>query len=96
MEEERKIFGLLAEHQRWFRECLPLVASENLTSPAVRLALQSDFQHRYAEGLPGERVYAGCRYIDEVELRAIELAKRLFGAPHVNVQPVSGVVAGDT
>jgi glycine hydroxymethyltransferase len=93
MEEVRKIFEYLDQHQKWFRECLPLVASENLTSPAVRLALRSDFQHRYAEGLPGERVYAGCKYIDLVELKAIELAKKLFGAPHVNVQPVSGVTA---
>jgi len=88
-----RIFEILGRHQRWFREVIPLVASENLTSPAVRRALQSDFQHRYAEGLPGERVYAGCRYIDEIEFLAIDLAKKLFGAPHVNVQPVSGVTA---
>lgn len=90
---EGGIFEILRRHQQWFREVIPLVASENLTSPAVRRALQSDFQHRYAEGLPGERVYAGCRYIDEMEFLAIDLAKKLFGAPHVNVQPVSGVTA---
>ncbi len=93
MRGKEKVFQLLKEHHSWFREVIPLIASENLTSPAVRQALQSDFQHRYAEGLPGERVYAGCKFIDEVELLAIELAKKLFDAPHVNVQPVSGVTA---
>lgn len=70
-----------------------LVASENIPSPAVREALTSDFGNRYAEGLPGERVYAGCIYIDQVEFLAIDLAKQLFKAEHVNVQPVSGVLA---
>lgn len=70
-----------------------LIASENITSLAVREALLTDFQHRYAEGWPGERVYAGCKYIDQVELLGIELAKELFGAEHANVQPTSGVVA---
>jgi glycine hydroxymethyltransferase len=70
-----------------------LIASENVPSPAVREALITDFGNRYAEGLPGERVYAGCIYIDQVELLAIDLAKRLFKAEHVNVQPVSGLAA---
>jgi glycine hydroxymethyltransferase len=85
--------ALLQEHHEWFKATLPLIASENVTSPAVREALISDFQHRYAEGLPGERVYAGCIYIDQVELLAIDLAKQLFKAEHANVQPVSGVAA---
>ena len=55
--------------------------------------MASDFQHRYAEGWPGERVYAGCKYIDQVEFLAMDLAKELFRAEHANVQPVSGVVA---
>ena len=72
---------------------MPLIASENVQSPAVREALTSDFGSRYAEGLPGERVYAGCVYIDQVEFLAIDLAKQLFKAEHANVQPVSGVAA---
>lgn len=88
-----KILGLLKQHHDWFKGALPLVASENITSPAVREAMICDFQHRYAEGPPGERVYAGCTYIDRIELLAVELAKRLFRAEHVNVQPVSGVTA---
>ncbi len=84
---------LLQRHHAWFKTVLPLIASENVPSPAVREALTTDFGNRYAEGLPGERVYAGCAYIDQVELSAIDLAKRLFKAEHANVQPVSGVVA---
>lgn len=88
-----RTLGLLQEHHEWFKNSLPLIASENITSPAVREAMVSDFQHRYAEGWPGERVYAGCRYIDQVEFLAMDLAKELFRAEHANVQPVSGVVA---
>jgi glycine hydroxymethyltransferase len=88
-----KTLGLLQEHHEWFKNSLPLIASENITSPAVREAMISDFQHRYAEGWPGERVYAGCRYIDQVEFLAMDLAKELFRAEHANVQPISGVVA---
>ncbi len=85
--------ALLQKHHEWFKGVLPLIASENVPSPAVREALTCDFGNRYAEGLPGERVYAGCIYIDQVELLAIDLAKRLFKAEHANVQPISGVVA---
>ena len=80
-------------HEKWFSESLPLIASENLASEPVRKVLSSDLGHRYAEGWPGERVYAGCRYIDQIELQAIELGKKLFRAEHVDVRPVSGVVA---
>jgi glycine hydroxymethyltransferase len=80
-------------HERLFSESLPLVASENLTSRHVSEVLSSDLGHRYAEGWPGERVYAGCKYIDEIELTAIELGKKLFRADFVDVRPTSGVVA---
>jgi glycine hydroxymethyltransferase len=89
----KKTIELVRKHHEWFRNSLPLIASENLTSPAVRELLISDFQHRYAEGWPGERVYAGCIYIDQVELLAMELARELFQAEHANVQPVSGLTA---
>ena len=84
---------LLQEHHEWFKKVLPLIASENVQSPAVREALTCDFGSRYAEGWPGERVYAGCIYIDQVELLAMELARELFKAEHANVQPNSGVLA---
>lgn len=84
---------LLQKHHDWFKSVIPLIASENVTSPAVREAMICDFQHRYAEGWPGERLYAGCIYIDQVEILAMELARELFRAEHANVQPVSGVTA---
>lgn len=88
-----RIFGLVQKHHEWFKNSIPLIASENITSPAVRELLICDFQHRYAEGWPSERVYAGCKYIDQVEIMAMELARELFQAEHANVQPISGVTA---
>jgi len=87
------IFDLLTKHHEWFREVIPLIASENIPSPAVREAIITDFGNRYAEGWPGERVYAGCKFIDEVEVLCQELMKKLFRAEFVDVRPISGVVA---
>lgn len=80
---------LRAELQRQ-REGAELIPSENLVSLPVLEALGSIFTNKYAEGYPGKRYYAGNEHIDEVELLAIERAKILFGAEHVNVQPLSG------
>jgi glycine hydroxymethyltransferase len=89
----KEICALFEEHHKFFQSCLPLIASENVPSPAVREALTTDLGNRYAEGWPGERVYAGCEYIDKVELICMELAKRLFRAEFADVRPISGVVA---
>lgn len=88
-----KIFHLLEAHHKWFQQTIPLIASENVASMAVKEALISDFGNRYAEGWPGERVYAGCIYMDQVETLCIELAKKLFNAEFADVRPVSGAVA---
>ena len=88
-----KVFSSLETHHKWFENSIPLIASENIPSPAVREAVMSDFGNRYAEGWPGERVYAGCTYIDEVETQCMELAQRLFNAEFADVRAVSGVVA---
>jgi len=88
-----EVLKLLKTHNEWFANSIPLIASENVTSPAVREATVSDFANRYAEGWPGERVYAGCVYIDEVEFKCMALAKKLFKAEFVDVRPISGVVA---
>ena len=88
-----KIFTKLKEHHKWFENSIPLIASENIPSPAVREAMISDFGNRYAEGWPGERVYAGCVYIDDVEFECMKLAKKLFKAKFADVRPISGVVA---
>jgi glycine hydroxymethyltransferase len=90
---QARLISLVKQHERWFSESLPLVASENVASRTVRQVLSSDLGHRYAEGWPGERVYAGCKFIDQIELEAISLAKTLFNAEFADVRPVSGACA---
>ncbi|HEX6901515.1 MAG TPA: serine hydroxymethyltransferase [Thermoanaerobaculia bacterium] len=72
---------------------LELIASENFVSRAVLEAAGSVMTNKYAEGYPGKRYYGGCEFVDVVERLAIERAKELFGAEHVNVQPHSGTSA---
>jgi glycine hydroxymethyltransferase len=69
---------------------LELIASENFVSEAVLEAVGSVMTNKYAEGYPGRRYYGGCEHVDTVEELAIQRAKELFGAEHVNVQPHSG------
>jgi glycine hydroxymethyltransferase len=88
-----EIRNILIKHNDLFSNSIPLIASENITSPAVDEACNSDFSHRYAEGWVGERVYAGCKYIDLVEDICMELAKEYFKCIHADVRPISGVVA---
>jgi glycine hydroxymethyltransferase len=77
------------------RTTIELIASENFTSPAVLAAQGSVLTNKYAEGYPGKRYYGGCEQVDKVENIAIERAKQLFGAEHVNVQPHSGSQANE-
>jgi glycine hydroxymethyltransferase len=72
---------------------LELIASENFVSEAVLEAMGSPLTNKYAEGYPGKRYYGGCEFVDMAETLAIERAKQLFGADHVNVQPHSGAQA---
>ncbi|GAA3747979.1 serine hydroxymethyltransferase [Plantactinospora mayteni] len=72
---------------------LQLIASENLTSPAVLAALGSTLSNKYAEGYPGRRYYGGCAEVDRAEQIGIDRAKALFGAEHANLQPHSGASA---
>ena len=88
-----KVIHLMKEHHKWFDKSIPLIASENIPSPAVREAVISDFGNRYAEGWPGERVYAGCIYIDQVEIICNNLAKKVFRAEFADSRATSGVVA---
>ncbi|MFA6497626.1 MAG: serine hydroxymethyltransferase [Patescibacteria group bacterium] len=77
------------------RHGLEMIPSENFVSPAVLAALGSVATNKYAEGYPGKRYYGGCANIDIIESLAIERAKQLFGAEHVNVQPHSGAPANN-
>lgn len=88
-----KIRELLMEHHEMFSKSIPMIASENVTSPQCREACNTDLSHRYAEGWPGERVYAGCEYLDEIEKMCIEMAKDYFNVNFADVRPISGVVA---
>ncbi len=81
--------AILQETERQARG-LELIASENFVSEAVLEAMGSVFTNKYAEGYPGKRYYGGCEFVDVVESLAIQRAKQLFGAEHVNVQPYSG------
>ena len=86
--------ALEAELERQ-RSGLEMIPSENSVSEAVLEALGSVATNKYAEGYPGKRYYGGCANIDVIESLAIERAKQLFGAEHVNVQPHSGAPANN-
>lgn len=75
------------------RRNLELIASENIVSEAVMLAMGTPLTNKYAEGYPGKRYYGGCEHVDVIENIAINRAKELFGAEYVNVQPHSGAQA---
>ena len=75
------------------RRNLELIASENIVSEAVMMAMGTVLTNKYAEGYPGKRYYGGCEDVDIVESIAIERAKKLFGCDYANVQPHSGAQA---
>ena len=87
------VFRAISSEARRQALQLELIASENFVSDAVLEAMGSVFTNKYAEGYPGRRYYGGCEFADIVESLAIERAKKLFGADHVNVQPHSGTQA---
>src|SRR3984957_5603261 len=84
------IFQAIQNERKRQLENIELIASENFTSRAVMEAQGSVLTNKYAEGYPGRRWYGGCEYVDVAEQLAIDRAKQLFGAEHVNVQPHSG------
>ncbi|TAN41884.1 MAG: serine hydroxymethyltransferase [Nitrospirae bacterium] len=84
------VFDAIRNERNREHEKILLIASENYVSAAVLEAQGSVLTNKYAEGYPGRRYYGGCEYADVVETVAIERAKALFGAEHVNVQPHSG------
>jgi glycine hydroxymethyltransferase len=89
-EVDSAIFGAIEKEKIRQREQIELIASENFVSSAVLEAVGSVLTNKYAEGYPGRRYYGGCDNVDVVEQLAIDRAKQLFGAEHVNVQPHSG------
>jgi glycine hydroxymethyltransferase len=84
------LYNIIKAEEKRQKEGLELIASENYVSPAVLEAMGSILTNKYSEGYPGKRYYGGNQVIDQAENLAIDLAKKLFGAEHVNVQPLSG------
>lgn len=84
------IYKLIKKEEERQKFTLELIASENFVSEDILEAQGSILTNKYAEGYPGKKYYGGCQFIDEVEILAIERAKKLFSAEHANVQPHSG------
>lgn len=91
--QDPQIYKAVLGEIRRQQEGMELIASENYVSEAVLEALGSVFTNKYSEGYPGKRYYGGQKYTDVVEKLAIDRAKKLFDAEHINVQPLSGAPA---
>ena len=91
--QDPAIYALITGEMKRQQEGMELIASENYVSHAVLEALGTVFTNKYSEGYPGKRYYGGQMFTDPLETLAIERAKKIFGADHVNVQPHSGAPA---
>ena len=91
--QDSEVYSAICSELNRQRTKIELIASENFVSEAVLEAAGSPLTNKYAEGYPGKRYYGGCEFVDIVEQLAIDRAKQLFGAEHVNVQPHSGAQA---
>lgn len=89
-QKDPEVYEILQREDKRQRDTLTLIPSENYTSLEVRATLSSVFTNKYSEGYPKKRYYQGNANADDIELLAIERAKKLFGVPFVNVQPYSG------
>jgi glycine hydroxymethyltransferase len=89
-ESDPEVYKILRDENVRQKNNIELIASENIVSQAVREAQGSRLTNKYAEGYPGKRWYNGCECVDEAERLAIDRAKQMFGAEHVNVQPHCG------
>jgi len=90
---DSEVAELIQDELKRQSNTIELIASENFASRAVIAAAGTVLTNKYAEGKPYKRFYNGCEYIDKIETLAVERAKKLFGAEHVNVQPHSGAQA---
>jgi len=92
-QQDPKLYEIMLKELERQQTGAEMIPSENFASLAVLAALGSILTNKYSEGYPGKRYYGGNMFIDEVEQLAIDRAKQLFGAEHVNVQPHSGAPA---
>jgi len=93
IKEANYIKNQAINNNKYFSNSIPLIASENVLSPLCKEMLITDFHGRYAEGTPGNRYYEGCKFFDNVELKAIDLAKQLFKCCYADVRPTAGTTA---
>jgi glycine hydroxymethyltransferase len=89
----KKLLGLLKKHEDWRKECINLIASENVMSPFCEKLYISDLMHRYAEGMPFKRYYQGLKYFDQLESEALEAFRTHFKADFAEIRPISGTLA---
>lgn len=89
-QNDNELYSYMMEEKERQDINIELIASENFVSDTVLQAMGSHLTNKYAEGYPGKRYYGGCEFVDKVENLAIDRAKKIFGADHVNVQPHSG------
>lgn len=92
-ESVNRVLNATSNSARLYGHGLGMIASENIISPNVKRAINSDLHGRYAEGLPGKRYYQGCEDFDTIESLGIDLAKKVFNAPFANIQSTSGTVS---
>ncbi|MBI3335249.1 MAG: serine hydroxymethyltransferase [Candidatus Portnoybacteria bacterium] len=96
IKQDKEFYEILKAEEKYQRETIRLIPSENFASPAVLQALGSVFTNKYSEGEPGRRYYQGNENVDKVELLAVERVKKLFGLGedwHVNVKAISAGIA---
>ena len=91
--EDKAVYAAIEKEEKRQREGLELIPSENYVSRAVKETMASSLTNKYSEGYPGKRYYGGQQFTDQVEMLAIERAKKLFGAKYANVQPLGGANA---
>ncbi len=89
----KKILSLLKKHNDWRKNCVNLIASENVMSDFCEKLYVSDLMHRYAEGLPFKRYYQGLKYVDQIENLTEKTFKKHFKANFVDLRPISGTLA---
>lgn len=96
IKQDKEVYAILKTEEKYQKETIRLIASENFASPAVLQALGSVFTNKYSEGEPGKRYYQGNENVDKVELLAVKRAKKFFGlddAWHINVKAISAAIA---
>ena len=95
MNASKEIFELIKKEEERQQNTIEMIASENITSKAIRKACGSVLTNKYAEGYPTKRYYSGCENVDKIEQIAIDSCKSLFRANFANVQPHSGSNANE-